>query len=171
MDGNEIWAFLIGILVVGGTLRSIFVHWRSTPQGVPLQGWYQAAENWLQGNGYQVLRRGQKANWSGYVDATEYKEALVADFIVRKAGSSYAVQVGKWDSESSSGTELRTKWFPVCSAFRVDGVIFIDVDGEAIHNVDFEVASPSYVVWKQIMNRMMWLMSGVLMTFAWLHGR
>lgn len=171
MDWSQIWALLIGIVVVGGTLRSLFKHWRSTPDGVPLQGWYQAAENWLQGNGYQVLRRRQKAHWSGYVDETEYKQALVADFIVRKAGSSYAVQVGKWDFGLALGAEMRANWFPICSAFRVDGVLFIDVDGEATHSIDFQVAPPSYVVWKHVMNRIIWLMSGVLMTFAWLHGR
>lgn len=171
MHWSDVWFIAIGCFIVGMVLKSMFRHWQTPSELSPLEGWYKSTEKWLEGNGYQVLRRKQRAKWRGYLDTQEYEHALTADFIVRKDGKTYAVEVGAWNNELLSEDQLKSNWYPIYSAFGVEGILFVDVDHEAVHTVDFEVTSPSYVVWKRVFNRGLWLVSGVIVTFAWLHGR
>lgn len=171
MQWSDVWPITLCSLIVGLVLKSMFRHWHTASEPSRLEGWYKSAENWLEANHYQIIRRKQSAKWSGYLDATEYEVPLKADFIVRKDGKSYAVEVGTWDANQFTEDQLRTGWYPVCSAFDVQGILFVDVDHEAVHTADFELKPASYVMWKRMLSRGLWLISGVVMTFAWLHGR
>lgn len=171
MRWSEIFAILLCCIIVALVVKSIFRQWLVQPEGEPLAGWYHEAERWLQANGYEVVRRKQTASWFGYLDSHEYQEPLKADYIVHKDGKSYVVEVGAFDAELFSGKQIRSSWYPICSAFGVEGILFVDVNHETVHTVGFEVVSPSYVRWKRVLNRGLWLMSGVVMTFIWLHGR
>ncbi|MCF8563606.1 hypothetical protein LLE49_02490 [Alicyclobacillus tolerans] len=163
-------ALLVGAALVLVVLRSLFSHWTHPEAGVPLQGKLHAARAWLEGNGYQVVRVRPHAQWSAFYDTQEFQKALSPDFIVRKGAKSFAVLVMQYD-EKPVQDQIGENWYPLIHAFGVDGVLHIDVDRERVHSVDFEVKAPSYMMWKAVFNRVMWVLAGVLMALAWLHGR
>ena len=171
MNASDGIAVLMAAVVVWLLVRSMFRSWLNPQLTTPIQGKFQEAERWLAENGYQIVRRSLQANWSGYLDTVEIQDVLSVDFIVRKEGRNYAVKIGPSSDSGQVSRDLRDKWYRLYKAFDVDGILCLDLDGEVLHTLDFEVRPPAYIQRKQILKRAVWMASGVLMTFAWLHGR
>ncbi|MCL6444726.1 MAG: hypothetical protein K6T83_14945 [Alicyclobacillus sp.] len=165
------WSIFIGLILLWLLAKSMWLDWRQ-PGAMPMPGRYQAARAWLEANGYHVVRTRQRSEWVGYYDKREFRKSVIVDFIVRQGAKYYAVKVvHSRDNreENMSGLKLRDQWYPIVVAFRVHGVLHLDLDGEQVHLVDFELKAPAFVRWQVIFNRSMWLLTGVLITFAWLH--
>ncbi|MCL6626080.1 hypothetical protein [Alicyclobacillus shizuokensis] len=162
-------AIVIGAAFVLLVLRSMLSQWRSSEQTTPLRGKLSAAKQWLEDNGYQITHVKARCEWVGYYDSREFRKTLTADFIVRKGARSFAVKVVNARESGMSGTRMREQWYPLYAAFQVDGILHLDVDQEHAHTVDFEVKAPRYVVTRKVINRCLWLLSGVLLGLIWSH--
>ncbi|MBX5436295.1 MAG: hypothetical protein IRZ33_03660 [Alicyclobacillaceae bacterium] len=160
-------AWLLCGLLVLVVVRSLLV--RTGAERVPLHGRFHAAREWLEGNGYQVVRVRERAEWLGYYDDREFRKPLVADFIVRKGSRYYAVKLVSPRDPGVSGARLRDQWYPLWTAFDVSGILHIDLDSEQVHIIDFELKRPRYLHWRTVLNRGLWLISGVVITYAWLY--
>ncbi|WDL97037.1 hypothetical protein [Alicyclobacillus sp. ALC3] len=165
-----LFALLIGagvLLLVG---RSIFSQWRGADKGVPLRGKYRAAMEWLEGNGYRVLRARERSTWVGYYGDREFQKQLIADFIVRQGAKTYAVKLASSREKGISGAKLRDSWFPLYVLFGVQGILHIDVEHEVVQVVDFDLKPPSRVVWARVINRFLWLLGGALLALVVMHA-
>lgn len=163
-------AILMGVALVFVVLRSMFSQWGGGKE-VPIRGKLRAASEWLEENGYQIVKVRQRAEWTGYYDAREFRKQLIADFVVRKGARTYVVKVLNARDQSVNGQRFRDQWQPLIEAFQVHGVLHIDVDKEQVHEVDYSIRSPKYVAGRKVINRALWMVSGALVALVWLHGR
>lgn len=169
MQWPEAFALVVCVGLVWFVFRSMLSQWRnhSTP---PLRGKMSTAREWLEENGYQVVRIRERCQWSGYYDEREFSKQLIADFVVRQGAKLYAVKVMNARDQAINGLKLRDQWYPLYIAYGVHGVLHMDVDAERVHMVDFSVKSPPYVRWRRVVNRSVWLLSGAVLALAWIHG-
>jgi hypothetical protein len=164
---------LVVLLCAGIVLwfvRSIFSQWRNRSE-TPLRGKLSAAREWLEANGYRVLRVRERGEWIGYYGDKEFKRSLIADFIVRKGAKYYAVKLVQSRERGVNGAKLRDLWFPLYTAFQVQGILHVDVDQERVQVIDFEIKYPSYVLWRTVVNRSLWFLAGAVLALVWFHGR
>lgn len=157
-------AFVLGALVV--LLRPHLERKATSP---PLSDHLKRAEDWLQANGYHVVRGRQEAEWIGYHDNDEFRKLLAVDFIARKGADYYAVKVTQMAEVEVSGLRLREEWFPVWNAFSVKGILHLDVMEGRAHTIDFDLKVPRYVGVRRLGHRTGWVLAGALAMFAWLH--
>ncbi|MCL6453210.1 MAG: hypothetical protein K6T78_06210 [Alicyclobacillus sp.] len=170
MQWQDAIAVLIGCALVFLVARSMFSQWGGGKE-TPIRGKLRAASEWLEENDYRILRVRQRAEWTGYYDARAFRKQLIADFIVRKGARTYAVKVMNAREQEVSGQRMRDQWQPLVEAFHVNGVLHIDLDREQVHEIDFSIQSPRYVVWQKLANRALWMLLGALAALLWLHGR
>jgi hypothetical protein len=167
------WRDGIALIVCGGLIwfiaRSMLTQWKSRGS-TPLRGKMNKAREWLEENGYQVIRIRERCEWTGYYDEREFSKTLTADFIVRRAARLYAVKVVNARDHGINGLKLRDQWYPLYIAYGVHGILHVDVDTDRVHVVDFALKSPPYVHWRRVANRGTWLLSGALLALAWFHG-
>lgn len=171
MQLRDVFALMIGLGILLLVTRSIIGQWRGRHTGTPLRGKHKAAHEWLEANGYQILRVRERGEWTGYYGARQFQKHLIADFIVRQGGKTYVVKLANARENGVNGAKLRDTWFPMYVVFGVKGILHVDVENEQAQLVDFDVKSPAYVVWSKIINRSLWLLSGMLIALVWLHNR
>lgn len=171
MQIREAFALMIGVGVLLLVVRSILQQWRSRAPGTPLRGKFKAAEEWLEGNGYHIIRVRDRGEWTGFYGDRQFRKQLIADFIVRQGAKTYAVKLVSARERSVNGSKLRDTWFPMSIVFGVKGILHVDVENERVHIVDFELKSPRRVIWAKVINRGLWLLSGMLIALTWMHGR
>jgi hypothetical protein len=167
---RDVFALVIAALLVYIVMKSMFRQWGGEKQ-TPLRGKFRAAMDWLEENGYQVLRVRERAIWTGYYDSRQFERQLIADFIVRKGAKTYVVKLTSTRDKGVNGLKLRGDWQPLVTAFNVNGALQVDVENEQVHSIDFTLKSPSYVLWRRVLNRSLWFCAGVLAAVVWLHGR
>ncbi len=170
MQLRDVFALLIAVAFVWLVIKSMFRQWGKEKQ-TPLRGKFRAAMDWLEENGYQIIRVRQRATWTGYYDRRQFERQLIADFIVRKGARTYVVKVTNARDKGVNGVKLRGEWHPLVEAFHVHGALQIDVENEQIHSIDFTMKSPSYVKWRKVLNRTLWFCAGAFTAVMWLHGR
>lgn len=166
----DVFALLVAAALIWIVVKSMFKQWGGDKQ-VPLRGKFRAAMDWLEENGYEIVRVRQRATWTGYYDNRQFERQLIADFIVRKGARTYVVKLSNTRDKGMNGIKMRGEWQPLVAAFHVSGALQIDVDNEQVHSIDFTTKSPPYVVWRKILNRALWFVSGALAAIIWLHGR
>lgn len=171
MQLQVVFALLIGAGVLLLVARSILSQWRSSSAGVPLRGKFRAAHEWLEGNGYRVIRVRERSTWVGYYGDRQFEKQLIADFIVRQGAKTYAVKLASAREHGVSGAKLRDNWFPLFVNFGVHGILHIDVEHEQVRVVDFEMKKPARVVMAKVINRTLWLLSGALVALVWMHAK
>jgi hypothetical protein len=169
MQWRDVVALIVCGVIVWFVARSMFSQWRSGSQ-VQLRGKMSSAREWLEANGYQIIRIRERCEWNGYYDEREFSKPLIADFVVRQGARLYAVKVLNARDQGINGAKLRDQWYPLYVAYGVHGVLHVDVDTERVHVVDFAVKSPPYVRWRRAANRSIWLLSGAVLALAWFHG-
>jgi hypothetical protein len=168
MHWSDGLAIVIGCGFLYIIIRSITLQvWRNTD--APLRGKQKAAQEWLEANGYKVLKVRERGRFISYYDSRAFEKQIIADFIVRHAGKLYAVKVQNAREQSVSGQRLRSDWYPLFAVLGVDGILHIDLERDEVHVIDFDVKSPSYVTWRKVTNRSLWFLSGVLIALAWFH--
>lgn len=170
MQIRDVFALVIAALLVWLVMKSMFKQWGKDKQ-TPLRGKFRTAMEWLEENGYQILRIRQRATWTGYYDNRQFERQLIADFIVRKGARTYVVKLANTRDKGMNGIKLRGEWQPLVAAFHVHGALQIDIDNELVHNIDFTTKSPGYVTWRKALNRLLWFLTGALTAIVWLHGR
>lgn len=170
MGWQDFIAMLFGAIVVYWLVKSMFAQWFRQPT-VPLRGKLSAARDWLEENGYHIIRVRERGEWIGYYGERAFKKTLIADFIVRQGAKHYAVKLVGSRDQGVNGVKLRDQWFPLFAAFRVDSILHIDVDKEKIQVIDFDLKQPSYVLWRTALNRGLWFAAGAIVALAWFHGR
>lgn len=166
MQWRDAFAILLGVLLVVMVIRSMFNQWGGN-KDTPIRGRLKAASEWLEENGYQIQRVRQKAEWAGYYDAREYKKQMIADFIVRKGARTYVVKVMSARDQGMNGHKLRADYVPLIEAFGVQGVLQIDMEKEDVHEIDSSLKSPSFVLWRRVLNRALWMLGGALLALMW----
>jgi len=169
MQWSDILMILACVVFIGVILRSMFSQWRGVDSGVALKGKYHAAREWLEGNGYRIIRIREQAEWVGYYNEKAYRKQLVADFIVRQGPKTYAVKILSARDEQVNAQRMRDFWYLFFTAFGVNGVLHIDVNEERASLIDFDVQSPRYLLWKRITNRSLWFLAGMVFTFILIH--
>ncbi len=163
-------ALLLAASLLWLVFRSLFWQQRGSQQ-VPLKGKFKAAREWLESNGYQVLRVRERAEWAGYYDGRKFQKTFIADFIVRQGTHSYVVKIVNEREKGINGVKLRDQWYPLVVAFGVNGILHIDVDAEQVHVIDFELKQPGYARRKRWVQHGVWMVVGILMGFVLSHGR
>ncbi|MDQ0188372.1 hypothetical protein JI721_15635 [Alicyclobacillus cycloheptanicus] len=171
MQLREAFALMIGLGVLLLVARSIINQWRGRGAGTPLRGKFKAAQEWLEANGYHILRVRDRGEWTGYYGTRAFHKHLIADFIVRQGGKTYVVKLASAREKGMNGAKLRDTWYPMYVVFGVKGILHVDVENEQVQVVDFEVKPPPHVVWSKVINRALWLLSGMLIALVWMHSR
>lgn len=170
MDWQQGIALVIGVVFVLGLLQSMFRQWRGGDVKVPLKGRLHAAREWLEANGYQIVRVRERSEWVGYYDSREFRKQYIADFIVKQGGKLYAVKIQSSRDTGLSGQKLRDNWYPLFMAFRVNGVLHLDLDKDQVHVADFDLKTPPFIVWRRVINRSLWFLAGMIVALAWFHA-
>lgn len=170
MQLHVLFALLIGVGVLLLVGHSIVSQWRTADKGVPLRGKYRAAMEWLEANGYRVIRTRERSTWVGYYGERQFQKQLIADFVVRQGAKTYAVKLASAREKGISGAKLRDSWFPLFVLYGVQGILHVDVEHEVVQIVDFDMKPPSRVVWARVINRSLWLLAGALLTLVVLHA-
>ncbi len=168
MQWRDLFALAGCLAMVYWLGKSVFFSKR--PTEVPLRGKLSAARNWLDDNGYQIVRVRDRVEFAAFYGDKEYKKSFIADFVVRKGAKYYAVKLASARDTGVSGAKLREQWFPVYVVFGVQGILRIDVDEERVQVIDFSWKTPGHLRRRAMMQRLGWFLLGVLVAMAWLHG-
>ncbi|QQE76964.1 hypothetical protein [Alicyclobacillus sp. SO9] len=171
MGWQQAAAILIGAAFVLLVLKSMFGQWRQSDNKTPLRGRFSTAKEWLEENGYKILKIRQRSEWVGYYDSREFRKQYIADFVVKKGAKSYAVKLQSARDKGLSGQKVRDMWYPLFTAFQVDGILHLDVDNDKVHLIDFQLKSPGFVRWRTFVNRSLWFLSGMIAALALFHAR
>ncbi|MCL6517787.1 hypothetical protein [Alicyclobacillus sp.] len=169
MQGEDVWAILLGAAFLLLVARSLMSRsWQSTP--VPLEGPHQAARRWLEDNGYIIVAVRPEAEWHAYHGAQHVQRTLFADFLVRQGARYFAVVLARNLTDGALESRLAADWYLITQAFGVEGLLHVDVENELVHEVDFELTHPPSYRWRQLLNRSLWFLGGVLFAFALFHA-
>lgn len=171
MQWQDALAMMLGLAVVSWVAWSILDHWRQSGARAQVRGKMKEAQDWLDGNGYRVVRARVRGEWIGYYDQRAFRKPLIADFVVRKGARYYAVKVMNARDQGVSGQRLRDQWYPLAVGLNVHGILHLDMERESVHVVDFDVRAPAHVMWRRVLNRSLWLLAGVVVALAWLNRR
>ncbi len=126
-----------------------------------LNGHLHIARDWLEDNGYEIVRSSGIAGFSAYYDKEVIQEKLVADFIVRKFGKYYAVLVSEEKEQLLDKEQIFYTWYPIYSVFAVHGILEVNVHTEQIREIDFEISPPRFVSFRRVIQRAIWFASGI----------
>ena len=97
----------------------------------------------LSEHGYTVLAEQKRVPIVTKIDGRKYKNHVAADFIVKKNGLKYVVDVktGK-QTERPTAADIRRQLLEYYLIYHVDGVLLVDMENKTIRNVEFELKLP-----------------------------
>jgi hypothetical protein len=103
----------------------------------------EEAEALLKKKGFKILAKQKRADLITYIDGKPNLSFVQADFIVEKNGKKYVAEV-KAGELVSDPTEpsTRRQLLEYKFAYKLDGVLLVDMIGKSIHLIDFEY--PTY---------------------------
>ena len=142
---DPLW--MAAALTLGGLLaiQTVRLWWRSA--GPRLRRWRrqsralageQAAAGLLTSLGYRVERAQADGQWSIEVDGAPVEVAMRADYVVSRGARRYVAEVKTGDSAPSLRTAAtRRQLLEYRLAYPVDGVLLVDMERGAVHEVDF----------------------------------
>ena len=104
-----------------------------------------AAMKLLATNGYHVVTGKHRVPIDVETAERKYQSRIMIDFVVKKNDATYAVKIkNKRKMDRISGSFLREELLKYQLFFRVDGVLYIDIEKDKIHEVSFNYPSVQY---------------------------
>ena len=112
------------------------------------------AEDLLRAQGYRVIGRQVPCPWSVLINGETRRFGLRADLIVKRRGRRYVAEV-KTGSHVASVHHgpTRRQLLEYSHAFRCDGILLVEVDSSAVHEIYFPgaqrsawIASPALIM-------------------------
>lgn len=163
LDGLALVGALLCIFFLVRSL--VFAMWFREKE-TSVQGALSQARNWLEDNGYSVLKVKGAARYTTEVDdlCMEYSEN--APLIARKDGHEYAVLV---EHDEMPHELIHQRYFPLSTILGVRGVIVVDVVKERVRHVEFRVMKSRRYYIRQCVRNGVWFAGGALFVFGWLH--
>ncbi|MTI79959.1 MAG: hypothetical protein FH758_03580 [Firmicutes bacterium] len=103
----------------------------------------RAAEKLLQRQGYTIIAAQKRVPIHTIFDGKSYKNHVIADFIVKKDGFRYVVEVktGK-QVEKPTAAGIRRQLLEYYLIYRTDGVLLLDMENQKIHTIEFKLKLP-----------------------------
>lgn len=107
----------------------------------------KAAQNFLEDQGYTILSVQQRVPIITKLDNRSYKNHVKADFIVKKDGYTYVVEVKTGEQvERPTAADIRRQLLEYYLIYRTHGVLLLDMDNNRIHTVEFQLKLPQSTV-------------------------
>ncbi|OEF98452.1 hypothetical protein [Desulfuribacillus alkaliarsenatis] len=104
-----------------------------------------AATKLLEANGYEIVAGKHRVPIDIKASDRNYQSRILIDFIAKKNDNIYVVKIkNKRKQERYSGSFLRDELLKYQLFFRVDGVLYIDLDKEKINEVYFDLSNFQY---------------------------
>ncbi len=96
------------------------------------------AVRFLEKKGYRILSSQDRKSYIIKVDDKSEEVTVIADFIVKKNGKIYVVEVktGK-EAPSVRTSSTRRQLLEYFYTFRPDGIILLDMNADKVHTVEF----------------------------------
>ncbi|WP_031514845.1 hypothetical protein [Desulfofalx alkaliphila] len=139
------------ILILGIVFGALFVYYltklvrsyKLKRQSKTARRAERAAQNYLEDQGYTIVSAQQRVPILTKVDNRDYKNHVKADFIVKKGGYTYVVEVktGK-QVERPTSAEIRRQLLEYYLIYRTNGVLLLDMENKKIHTVQFQIKLP-----------------------------
>ncbi|MDB4965942.1 MAG: hypothetical protein JWN44_1631 [Myxococcales bacterium] len=118
--------------------RSASVRWRLADQSARATAGEALAEKLLRRAGYTIEARQATQRWSVLVDGKAAPVTLRADFVVRRRRRRWVAEVKTGDDAPDvAAPATRRQLLEYRCAFAVDGVLLVDAESRAIHEVEF----------------------------------
>ncbi|MBM7855501.1 hypothetical protein JOC37_001898 [Desulfohalotomaculum tongense] len=129
----------------------------------------QKAQKYLQQQGYTIVAVQKRVPIYTKIDGRSYKNHVKADFIVKKGGFKYVVEVktGKQVAKPT-GAGIRRQLLEYYLIYRTDGVLLLDMENKNIHTVEFKLILPSRA--KTWVTHAMAMATGVLLALLLVKG-
>ncbi|RAL25494.1 hypothetical protein DL240_04590 [Lujinxingia litoralis] len=134
---------LICALVFWAIVRALRRRWRrfvARRRGRRARSAEERAGRWLEREGYELIEEQAVRDWVVGIDDGEEVVRLMADWVVERAGKRYVVEVktGK-RAPSIRNSATRRQMLEYLCAYECDGVILMDMESGALHDVRFPV--------------------------------
>jgi hypothetical protein len=98
----------------------------------------ERARDLLSRRGYRIEEVKPEADVELIVDGKRERARVQADFLVSKDGSNYIAEVKRGEeARIPLSPRVRRQLLEYFLAFRPDGMIFVDMENERIHRIDF----------------------------------
>jgi hypothetical protein len=125
--------------------RGAAVRWRLADQAARATAGEALAEKLLVRAGYAIEARQATQRWDVLVDGEATAVTLRADFIVRKKRRHWVAEVKTGaDAPDVAAPATRRQLLEYRCAFGVDGVLLVDAEARAIHEIGFALpATPA----------------------------
>ncbi|MBO8137283.1 MAG: hypothetical protein H0Z40_04005 [Desulfotomaculum sp.] len=128
-----------------------------------------AAQKYLEQQGYSIIAQQKRVPIITKIDSKSFKNHVKADFIVKKDGLKYVVEVktGK-QVEKPTSAGIRRQLLEYYLIYRTNGVLLLDMENKRIHAVEFEIEMPWQI--KNIFSHLAALAAGALLGLLLVKG-
>lgn len=146
-SSDSLWrivAALLALVVIGLAARELAARWERRRRWSRARLAESTAPRILEQSGYEVLDAQVPGKYTLMVDGKAITVALRADFLVARRGRHYVAEVksGKSAPQLSTAT-TRRQLLEYLIAFPVDGILLVDAESRALHEVQFPLPGRS----------------------------
>jgi hypothetical protein len=145
---TEPWLPWALIVVLALACAALFVAWWRADHRVGRENRRRAevarrgeegAETLLAGRGYRVVGRQETRRFAVLVDGEEVEASCRADLLVERVddGTEWVAEVKTGDATRATRPATRRQLLEYALVFEVDGVLLVDMEARAVHEVTF----------------------------------
>jgi hypothetical protein len=141
----------IDLLILGIVFGALFVYYltklihsqKLKKQAKTAKRAERIAQQYLQQQGYTILSVQERVPIMTKVDGRSYKNHVKADFIVKKDGLKYVVDVKTGEQVlRPTSADIRRQLLEYYLIYRTDGVLLVDMENRKIHTIEFQLQLP-----------------------------
>ncbi|MCL0081385.1 hypothetical protein M1N64_04075, partial [Peptococcaceae bacterium] len=101
------------------------------------------AEAFLKQQGYAVIATQLRVPVTTKIDGHSYQNHVKADFIVKKKGLKYVVEVKTGEQvERPTSASIRRQLLEYYLIYRTDGVLLLDMKNKKLYTLEFQLKTP-----------------------------
>ncbi|MFZ5943406.1 MAG: hypothetical protein ACOYVD_04810 [Bacillota bacterium] len=161
---------ILGIII--GSFLFYFINkkinvWRSRQKYLTAKKAEKDAISFLLKQGYDIIDVQQKQPLEIFIDGKSYQTHVQVDFIVKKNGKRYVVEVKTGQKTRATTALVRRQLLEYYLVFNPDGILLLDMDKGTLKRIEFSWGRPQFAFKRLIMLCIIGLVIGALIWFLW----
>lgn len=119
----------------------------------------------LNEKGYEIIEVQKQETFLIYIDDKPFKTHVQADFIAKKRGKKYVIEVKTGQKTRATTAVVRRQLLEYFLVFNPAGVLLLDMDRRTLKKIEFDWFRPLYFSKKVIVTGILGLIAGILIWY------